>query len=125
MTDWLLPAPQYLAQLAEKMRGPSWAYEDTRAALIALSQAGWDTRRIYREVFQALQDPDATPADLRVAARRPNAPFVPGQGQGGLPPEIRQALEEAVQHANAVTEQQQAKARQRAELPREDPAGAA
>jgi hypothetical protein len=66
------PAPKQLAQLAEVMRG--WDYEEIRAAIIAVSHAGWDDERIYREVFRLLLLEDASPADLRNSARSADRP---------------------------------------------------
>lgn len=69
MTE-IRPAPKYLAALAAQMRD-DWPYDDTRAALIAASGAGWTADRIYRETFRLLLLPDSTPADLRLASRDP------------------------------------------------------
>lgn len=90
MTD-VQPAPKQLAMLAAAMRG--WNYEEIRAAIIAASQAGWDDDRIYRETFRLLLTGDATPADLRNAARNADHPK-PTQDtfQRGLAA-ARQALE--------------------------------
>jgi hypothetical protein len=63
------PAPKQLAMLATAMRG--WDYEEIRAAIIAASQAGWGSERIYRETFRLLLLADASPADLRIASRNP------------------------------------------------------
>lgn len=68
MTDFQA-APKQLAQLAAAMRG--WDYEEIRTAILAASQAGWETDRIYRETFRLLLLGDATPADLRQASRNP------------------------------------------------------
>ena len=73
------PAPKLLAQLAEAARG--WPYEETRAALIAASAAGWPDERIYRETFRLLMLEDASPGDLRQASRNPLRP-VPAPGDG-------------------------------------------
>lgn len=81
MTE-IRPAPKRLAALAAEMRA-DWPYEDTRAALIAASGAGWDAYRIYRETFRLLLLPDSTPADLRLASRNPFRP-VPAAGDGTL-----------------------------------------
>lgn len=89
------PAPKHLAMLAAEMRA-DWDYDETRAALIAASQAGWDPERIYRETFRLLLLPDSSPADLRHASRNPLRP-VPSAGDGTLERGLtlaRQALEE-------------------------------
>ena len=92
------PAPKLLAQLAEQMRG--WPYEETRASLIAASQAGWDTERIYREMFRLLLREDAGPADLRQASRNPLRP-VPAAGDGTLERGLA-AAREALEHRQAA-----------------------
>ena len=95
MTDsparFIQPAPKHLAMLAVSMR--DWDYEEIRAALIAVSEASWPAERIYRETFRLLLLEDATPADLRNAARNADRPK-PGRDtfQNGLAA-ARQALE--------------------------------
>lgn len=67
------PAPKHLAMLAQEMRG--WPYTDSDHqfydALVACHEAGWSWERILRESVRLLLDPDATPGDLRLAARDP------------------------------------------------------
>jgi hypothetical protein len=76
---WIQPAPKQLAVLAAAMRG--WDYEDIRTAIIAAHAAGWEDDRIYRETFRLLLREDASPADLRQAARNPTRPVsAPAEG---------------------------------------------
>lgn len=85
---FIRPAPKELAILAAAMRG--WDYDEIRAAILGASQAGWSDDRIYREVFRLLLLEDASPADLRAAAR--SVGQGPGDYQRGLAA-ARQALE--------------------------------
>ncbi len=61
------PAARELAALAHAMRG--WDPEHTMAAMIAARNAGWDFGRVFREVSVLLLKDDASPDDLRHAAR--------------------------------------------------------
>lgn len=69
MSSYPKAAPMRLAQLAVEMRG--WDYDDIRGALIACSEAGWPVLRVYTETFRLLLRDDATPGDLREAAKDP------------------------------------------------------
>lgn len=75
MTE-IRPAPKHLAMLAQESRG--WPYTDSDHqfydALVACHEAGWSWERILRESVRLLLDPDATPGDLRLAARDPRRP---------------------------------------------------
>jgi hypothetical protein len=89
--DFIYPAPKQLAVLAANMR-PDWDYEQTRTALIAVSGAGWTDDQIYREMFRLLLLREATPDDLRNAARTAPRPKPDDETYGRGAAAARQAL---------------------------------
>lgn len=107
--EHIKPAPKALAMLAVEMRG--WAYDDIRAALIACSEAGWTTGRIYREVFALLMREDGVPADLRNAARNPLRSLEPRGSGRPEDPKVVSAIEQAKRASDAATARFQAQAR--------------